>query len=220
MPKRAEITPQQFADFDRIMREEYGFKRIDPAKIAADRERLGLVFPKRRREPGSEVGYYVQIRELTLMVWTTWFLEKGAPREHDQGWVLIARGDLVLHFEYPFNRTKNFLQRLRRYARINQVRLLTRRQCEHCKRHMQIVERDELKQRDWGCQHINDHPGQEQILYSFNEGLPPKMFKYQDRDARRRRRYHEKREEAGLPNFVAMLGRKRAKITKPENIEW
>lgn len=221
MPKKLAPTKEHFAVFNQKMIDR-GFERLSPAEIEEDRTRLGLVWPRRRREIGSEVGYCFKARELRVKVWTTWLEEKGTIREHDQGWVLITRGDQDLHYERPFNRTKKFLDRLFKYARINQERIAQRPGCEHCHTPAQIVRTEIPKDREWACQNIQNHPGQEQIVWSFNYRIPLHLLKYQQRDARRVRKYLEEREAAGKENFVALNKRSKnkAKITRPENFDW
>jgi hypothetical protein len=215
MPMRVIATPERVAGFDRAML-ELGFKHLSPEEIARDRERLGLRSPRKRQ--GQEMGYYFWRNGLKVKVWTTWLPKERKFRDADQGWVLITKGDRPLHFEHPFNRTKFFLGRLYNWARINKHRLIHRPHCEYCRQDFDLMRGETLKSRGWGCAGINNHPDQEYRAENFEFGLEERELKYVERDRNRGDRYRQIREEEGKPNYTMMLGRKKAIITRPENI--
>lgn len=219
MPKKIKATPEEFSRFDQAML-ELGYMRLSSEEIERDRIRLGLQSRRRKRQEGKEVGYYFSQLDYKVKVWTTWIEEEAVFRQEDQGWILIARGDRALHFEHPFNRTKNFLRRLYNYARVDQERLNRRPQCQHCKTPMQLVEGDRLKERGWACINVQNHPEQTYEVVGFNAMLDSVAMKYLERYEKRSNVYRAKREEEGKPNFVAMLRHKGWIVTRPENIEW
>ncbi len=218
MPKRVEVTREQFAAFEAEMI-NLGFSRISPEEVARDRERLGLVSRRHARRKGREVGFSYPWLGFRVKVWTSWDEETGQFVTNDQGWALITKGDRRIYVHHPFNRTKKFLRRLCNHAEILQELLHQRPKCQHCKTYMELVRGYKLKEYGWACQNINNHPEQTYETRPFDAALSPKAVAYLACDERKTRKYRERREEEGKPNYVAMLRRKGFAITRPENIE-
>lgn len=210
MPAQVLPSEKLFDNFKKYM-VAVGFREINPKEKLKNFERLGLVFPKKIK--GQEVGFCFEANGLKVFVWTTFVAKEEKARDQDSGWVLITEGDKALYFSHPMRRTKYFLRRLYKHALIAKERVLNRPLCPECKGYMKIKKGKALKSRYWICK---NH--QKPIFQKWDYNLPEWILTFLKKERKLKTIYREKRKEVGKTTNQAMLKRKTAKITKPENM--
>ena len=186
MPEKVSITPEIFAKFHEYITNK-GFTPLLKGEFQTDLKRYQLLAPSRikRQEKGSEVGYRYEANDLVVKVWTTYLPEKGDVRMSDEGWVLIASlEDEALDFTHPLRRTKNFLNRLYKWAQVAKERVDKRPSCPCCNAAMNIGRGVSLKDRIWVCTQFADHPSRRIITLPWDALLSDKALDFVRADSR------------------------------------
>ncbi len=205
MPKKILPAAPAFEAFEMQMR-QHGFEALSEAAFRANLRRLRLRAPSPR--PGREAGFTFSANGLTVWVWTTWLRAEQRAREVDMGWVVIARGDIALYYARPMLRTKNFLDRLLKWAIVSQWKVSHRPHCPACNALMDIVRGPKLKDRYWRCDLIGQHPDHQPRSYRWDLGLPEELQTFVDTERAVHLRYVAQRIAQGKQPHAAVLRRK------------
>jgi hypothetical protein len=213
MPVFVQPDPARFWGMVKAL-EKKGFRRISRNQFPRDQERLGIVLPERRNRV-AEVGLRYDENGLQVRIWTTYIEAEERVQEEDEAWVIIREGDKARYFSHPIRRTKNFLERLWKWAQVAQQRVKRRPLCPTCKAYMHIAYGQGLKARYWECQKSWLHGNGQWRFLDWDIGLSPKAREFVNRE-RRLRRLAEKR--SGKKQGTAMLNRNTAVVTRPENL--
>jgi hypothetical protein len=213
MPAFVQPDPARFWGMVKDL-EKKGFRRISRNQFPRDQERLGIVLPERRNR-AAEVGLRYDENGLQVRIWTTYLESEERVQEEDEAWVIIREGDKARYFSHPIHRTKNFLERLWKWAQVAQQRVKRRPLCPCCKAYMQIANGKGLKSRYWECRKSWVHDDRQFKFLDWDIGLSLKARDFVTRE-RRLRRLAEKRR--GVKQGGAMLNRNTAIITRPENL--
>ncbi|MEK7187878.1 MAG: hypothetical protein AAB691_03490 [Patescibacteria group bacterium] len=165
-------------------------------------------FEQRHRE-GREAGFIFSQNGYDAVVWTTWLVREGRPRESDTGWVVISEGRKALYFAKPANRTKHFLRTLAMRAAVAKQRVAKRPHCELCNTLMRIVRGPELRERYWRCDLKHRHTTRKYTSRPWDVGLTPEMREFVEKTRREEQRYEKRLLAQGKRPHTAMLKRKR-----------
>ena len=212
MPVQVLPTPAHFENFRAYLLKE-GFREIGFCEVFKTFARLGLEAP--RYHPGREVGFCFEANGWKVYIWTTFVISLQQARKEDTGWVLITKGDKILYSTHPLRRTKYFLRRLYKYALIAKMRVINRPLCPSCQAYMDIERGRGLKSRYFICRkkaHLKP------IFINWDIGLSAWAKDFLKAERKKRALYRKKRRADGKTVGMAMLTRKRYKITRPENL--
>jgi len=223
-----QILPSQnaFENFRAYLLKE-GFREISFCEVFKTFARLGLEAP--RYHPGREVGFCFEANGWKVYVWTTFVMSLqqarlraavasfgvAEARKEDAGWVLITEGDKILYSTHPLRRTRYFLRRLYKYALIAKMRVINRPLCPSCQAYMDIERGKGLKSRYFICRK-KAHP--KPVFTNWDIGLSAWAKDFLKDERKKRALYRKKRRADGKTVGMAMLTRKRYKITRPENL--
>lgn len=214
MPALQMFSPEKFQMFSDYMKLK-GFNAYYPKDFKIDKERLGLVSP--RKKTGSQVKFYYTKNGLTLVVCSTFdpIANEALPKRN--GWVLIKEGDDKKYFAHPFYRTEGFLRRVYYYAIINKCRIDNRPVCPRCKKFMDIVHGKGIKSRYWKC----SNPNHEVETKDWDHGLKKWMKDYLETirkaRAKQKKKYEITQAEKGKVVIPAVLRRLPWEMQNPQN---
>jgi len=201
MPKKVLPTIKSFGDFRGLM-QDCGFKKLDGDEM--------MIYSTLRPMAEKEFGFEYSANGLSVIVWTTWVESVSAAQESDMGWVLIIQeGEKA--YSHCFNRTKNFLLRLLRYARIAKRRIVARPVCEEHSIFMRVKFGRGIKSRYWACSEKN-HRDKKSARRDFDFGLTDEMKKFLEAERKMRARWIEKLRKEGRPTHTTMFKRSRRQV--------
>ncbi len=205
MPALVLFGKERFQEFERKMLKR-GFKRIARKKrrpdIVAREEGVKESDIPPETHDQREVGFIFRTKGLTVIVWTSYIESMEQARDSDNGWVLIKRGNEVLYFSHPMNRTENFLYRLRLCAAIAQVRIQNRPQCPECGRFMQIVRGGGIGSRFWRCfRHAK------RVNLGWDDCMPEEAMPFVRKFRNERKAYNKRVKKKGGQPSAARLAR-------------
>lgn len=211
MPKQVLPTLDGFWSFRRALM-DLEFRPISHVEFRKQFQRLDLRAPRPRL--GRETGFVFSANNLDVVVWTTWLSREGKAREEDAGWVLIKERDAVHYFSHPIHRTGNFFPTLFRHAWIARWRVLNRPLCPECKAYMNVARGRGIKSRYWSCSRALRHGMEGTIRLDWDHGMPPRAKALLTLWRKARARYRERRREEGKATDVAILRRKRWRVSR------
>lgn len=186
MPNKVLFGEDDFKKFEQKLTKR-GFKRLDPNIVHEDILPEVEIGTPPRKHFKHEVGFgFFGEKGFEVVVWTTYIPPDKRARESDNGWVLIKKGNRVLYYSHPLNRTENFLKRLYISAAIAQVRIQKRPECPQCGRYMEIVRGKGIGSRYWSCFHHL-----KQVNRGWDCNMPPEAMPYVRRIRKERERYYK-----------------------------
>ena len=212
MPKK--VLPSE-ADFDQFRKSllEEGFRPVSRTEFSNSFKRLDLQAPRPRE--GRETGFIFMANRLTVYVWTTFLEQENQAREEDAGWVVITEGDRPDYYSHPMMRTKGFLAKLLKNAKIAKERVLKRPLCPTCHAFMQITKGTRPKARYWSCVG-KSHPHLFHTL-PWDYNLSDESMVFLKAERRERRRYREGLTKAHKTVIPAIIRRKPWVVKNPQN---
>jgi hypothetical protein len=221
--KTPNLTWEAFLDFDKkIQGPEMKMIKNDKKYTKRDFERLELKPP--RKIVGRETGYFFEANGYKVKVWTTILEDQKKPRDkgEDVGWVLIVKGDVLIHCSKPFLRTSDeFFTRILKTAWISRYKILNIPNCRECKRKMEIVRNTKTNQTYFSCSNVEHHSEKKNIRESWDKPIEGKTLALKFIEGRRKQTadYKKRNKKLGLNPTPKAKIRKKWEIGRPENLK-